>query len=28
VKAWYLCGRSLTESQFNSPSFMEFVKYL
>lgn len=25
-KRWYINGVELTESQFNSPSFMEFIK--
>ena len=27
-KRWYINGVELTESQFNSPSFMEFIKLL
>jgi len=28
MKAWYLDDNHVTEDQFNSPSFVEFVKYL
>jgi len=26
--AWYINGKELTESEFNSPSFREFLKYI